>query len=218
MARLKIFLMIILLLSSAYIYFFRLTELNTAISKLYNLTEENFPGLAPFLIYCKDEVAEGSLVGLAVYSFITVSPINPIPVEPYILFIYSKEENILMIIPVFAVFSTLGAALSYFLGSLFGAKVISFFFGDISDWQEKIIGKFGFIFAFLSALLPLPDILPFVFGAYHLGFKKFLISVLIGKSLKAGGLIYGMNEIGRLIENNTETRNWVDSIKKYLPI
>ena len=197
---------IVLLLVAAVIlvivYYGYNTEFLYFWTKIYNYTSNNLPWLEPALFYMQEHITAGTKEGLAIYSLVGKIPVLPMPMEPYVLYVSSKGLTLTDIMLYGGIFTTIGACLNYLFGYVFGTRVVSYIFGEMSDWQEDLIQKIGAPMSFLAAILPFPDITSMVFGAYKVNFLYFAVFTLAGICLKFYALLTGSYEAFNFLQKN----------------
>ncbi len=164
---------------------------------------ENVPWLLPMLDFLKEHLVRGDIIGIGVYAFTCVSPVSPIPLEPYILYVKALNVNSWTIILFFAFFSTMGTIVNYIIGRIFGERFIARFLGDIPDWEETLLKHVGALLAFLSALLPLPDITSLLLGANKVPLKWFAIFTFLGRLLRVYMVLFGFEKAVLFLQNIT---------------
>lgn len=165
----------------------------------------------PYFPYIMRQVSSGTLIGVLLYATFANIPILPsLPSEAYAIIAYTKGSNILGIIFIITGVYVIFASIYYFIGRLFGLRIIE----KITKKQIKpgrLFQNFSGTVLFLLYLFPIPvigsfaSILILFLGAYKAELKKVVAIVALAIFLRflAILLLYKIN---------------MPLIEKYLPI
>ena len=148
------------------------------------------------------------LLGLFVNGIL--SSVIPIPTELTISALLASGQNQLNVFIVLTIGSVIGGLLAYYLG--YTGKKLSlqirksrtskshFHNGDKNiTYQDRekekrstvLLDRYGWIIIFLSPWIPIfGDVIPIVAGVKKYDFKKFVIIMSIGKTVKAVAIVY----------------------------
>jgi membrane protein YqaA with SNARE-associated domain len=148
------------------------------------------------------------LLGLFVNGIL--SSVIPIPTELTISALLASGQNQLNVFIVLTIGSVIGGLLAYYLGytgkklSLQirksrtsknnfhnGNKNITYQDGEKEKRSTVLLDRYGWIIIFLSPWIPIfGDVIPIVAGVKKYDFKKFVIIMSIGKTVKAVAIVY----------------------------
>ncbi len=148
------------------------------------------------------------LLGLFVNGIL--SSVIPIPTELTISALLASGQNQLNVFIVLTIGSVIGGLLAYYLG--YTGKKLSlqirksrtsksnFHNGNKSiTYQDKekekrstvLLDRYGWIIIFMSPWIPIfGDVIPIVAGVKKYDFKKFVVIMSIGKTVKAVAIVY----------------------------
>lgn len=152
-------------------------------SALFSLSLK-VPALAALLTFTLTHIAAADIIGISIFGFVSKLFFSPLPIEPYLIYVESKGVSF----PVITLFVTLSvvfsAWLNYGVGKLIGKFLAkrSSFGTKLLNWVERF--PFVSLMVFLASLLPVPDIASVIFGASHIGYKKFLLWTALGTAAK----------------------------------
>jgi len=153
----------------------------------------------PLYAFFKEEVLAGTLKGLSAYVAFANIPILPnAPVEPYVIFVFSKGVNPILIVLTVTGITAVTSSISYFLGYLFGPRLIEKLTGKPFSYSERM----DFMSApvtFVSHLLPVPNIFSFLFGAYQSDYKNFLTAVLLATAIRFTAALFIFHNYGNVL-------------------
>lgn len=148
------------------------------------------------------------LLGLFVNGIL--SSVIPIPTELTISALLASGENQLNVFIVLTIGSVIGGLLAYYLGytgkklSLQlrkdrtnetnfhnGNKSITYYHRDNEKRSTVLLERYGWIIIFLSPWIPIfGDVIPIIAGVKKYDFKKFVVAMSIGKTVKAVAIVY----------------------------
>jgi len=148
------------------------------------------------------------LLGLFVNGIL--SSVIPIPTELTISALLASGQNQLNVFIVLTIGSVIGGLLAYYLGytgkklslqirksrtnkSNFhnGNKNITYQDREKEKRSTVLLDRYGWIIIFLSPWIPIfGDVIPIVAGVKKYDFKKFVIIMSIGKTVKAVAIVY----------------------------
>ena len=149
------------------------------------LSDEVFPRM-PFYSFFKNDIAEGTLKGVIAYAiFVNIPFIPNPPLEPYVIFSISKGTNPILLVLTISVITSIAVSINYLLGYMFGPKLIE----KITKKEFKHSKLMSFLsvpITFLTHLLPIPipAVFPFIFGAYRVNYKFFVLAAFLGVLIK----------------------------------
>lgn len=164
-------------------YYFAQRELAAAYLAVSGAIYKTLPWLPPIVDFATREMIAGSLIGVALFSLVIESPIVPLPLEPYVIYAFTKTGNAFGVIAVATAFVTLGALFSYLIGRIFGPRIVEYVTKkpfQYNIWFDRLSGPL----AFITKLLPLPDFFPLIFGAYKTNWIVFTIATALGVAVK----------------------------------
>jgi len=101
--------------------------------------------------------------------------------------------GLVTIVPAAVVGSTLGSLVLYSIGWRGGKRVLARFGPDRRQWIEEQIGRYGAWAMMVAVVAPPPyPMKPFVLaaGVFHMPLKSFAGAVLLGRTLRYGGVGY----------------------------
>jgi membrane protein YqaA with SNARE-associated domain len=148
------------------------------------------------------------LLGLFVNGIL--SSVIPIPTELTISALLASGQNQLNVFIVLTIGSVIGGLLAYYLGytgkklSLQirkgrtnetnfhnGNKGITYYHRDKEKRSTVLLERYGWIIIFLSPWIPIfGDVIPIIAGVKKYDFKKFVVAMSIGKTVKAVAIVY----------------------------
>jgi membrane protein YqaA with SNARE-associated domain len=148
------------------------------------------------------------LLGLFVNGIL--SSVIPIPTELTISALLASGQNQLNVFIVLTIGSVIGGLLAYYLGytgkklSLQirkdrtnetnhhnGNESITYDHKDKEKRSTVMLEKYGWIVIFLSPWIPIfGDVIPIIAGVKKYDFKKFVVVMSIGKTIKAIAIVY----------------------------
>lgn len=171
--------------------------------KLTNLLlNQVFPKL-PFYPFIKDDVAEGTLKGVIAYTVFANIPFVPNPpLEPYVIFSMAKGTNPILLVLTISAITSIAVSMNYFIGYLFGPKLIE----KITKKEfkrSKIMSLLGIPIIFFTHLIPIPipAVFPFIFGAYRVNYKFFILAALLGTLIKFSLILFLFEEYNQTLTN-----------------
>ena len=174
---------IILLIIAAAGFLFQQKSIQEPVLKFLS---NNIPWSLPTFTFIKDNVSSGNLIGLILYLLFVNIPLLPSPpAEAYVLFSFLKGANIFGIIFITVAISMLFALVYYFIGRLFGQRILEKIFkkpvGHIS-LLERFMGPLIFLVYMLPIPLPIPagTILVLSAGSYKTDIRKVMAAVGMG--------------------------------------
>lgn len=160
-----------------------------------NFIKQNIPWSISIFSYIKDSVISGSLIGLFLYLIFASIPVLPSPpAEAYIVFALSTGTNIFVILFLTTLFHVFLATIYYFLGILFGKKILE----SMLKREVKhipFIDRFIVPVTFFAYLLPIPlpipvtTVLVLLTGFYRTEFIRVVVAVGFGTLLRILGII-----------------------------
>ncbi|PCI24761.1 hypothetical protein COB57_03220 [Candidatus Peregrinibacteria bacterium] len=131
------------------------------------------------------------LTGLFTFSYFEAL-VHPFPVDPLLVFFlsYGFSPYSLFFIAVSA--NVLGAICGYFLGMYYGEPLfLKFFSQERYDQGAAVIKKYGIFALFLGAVTPVPFTpVVWIVGIFEMNFTRFLLLVIIGRSLRFGAVLF----------------------------
>ncbi len=153
----------------------------------------------PFYAFLKEEVLGGTWKGLVAFVAFSNIPILPNPpVEPYIIFVYTKGVDPFIIVLTIACLTVITSTLSYLFGYLFGPSLIEKITGKPFTFSERM----DFLSApvtFITHMLPIPNIFPFIFGAYHSHYRNFIIAVFLATAIRFAAVLFIFQTYGNAL-------------------
>lgn len=153
------------------------------------------------------------LLGLFVNGIL--SSVIPIPTELTVSALLASGQNQLNVFIVLTIGSVIGGLLAYYLGytgkklSLQihkgrsnetdfhnGSKSIIYNHSDKEKRSTAMLERYGWIIIFLSPWIPIfGDVIPIIAGVKKYDFKKFVVIMSIGKTVKAVAIVYFLSII-----------------------
>ncbi|MBI2084074.1 MAG: hypothetical protein HYT70_00445 [Candidatus Aenigmarchaeota archaeon] len=152
------------------------------------LADQVAPNL-PLYSFFKEEVLTGTLKGLAAFvAFANIPFVPNLPVEPYAIYVFNNGINPILIVLTITATTFVTSSLSYMLGYMFGPRLIEKLTGRPFSYSERM-DFFSAPITFITHLLPLPNIFPFVFGAYKSNYKNFAIAALLATTIRFSAVL-----------------------------
>ncbi len=124
--------------------------------------------------------------GLFLLAFSEAS-FNPIPIETMLIpLALTFPENALFLSMIAVIGSVLGALLGYFIGYVGKVAILDRFFSKSKIAKvHRLFEKYGFLAVFIGGFTPIPfKIFTIGAGAFYIDLKKFMIAVVISRSLR----------------------------------
>ncbi len=165
----------------------------------------------PMYSFFKGNVVAGNLIGVAAVAGFTNIPMLPgPPAEAYAIYSYSKGTNPVLIILLISAIVAATTGFSYFLGRIFGPKIITKMTKNEFKYSE-VLDRLSAPIMFFTVLLPLPvpGIFPFLFGAYRSNYRNFMLAVFAATVLRFSVSLFLFHNYGDITTNFTD---WIKTI------
>lgn len=132
------------------------------------------------------------LVGLFSASFILSLIFFPGLVEAVIPVFLALKFNPLLVFLIATAGSVAGGFVNYLLG-FFGSKLVKKKYGKKMKFAEKWLDRWGPFSVFVTSFVPgFPfDIIAIAVGIFRMNFRYFLLSMVLGKTLKSAVFVFG---------------------------
>ncbi|MGZ4904970.1 MAG: YqaA family protein [Halobacteriota archaeon] len=119
------------------------------------------------------------------------SSVLPIPTEPTIALLLSKNASALIILLVLIPGSVIGASVGYLLGRYGVRRVIPFHNREREQRVREWFQKYGLALLLVSPWLPfVGDLVPIAAGFEKYSPSLFLVAITIAKAIKGTAIVY----------------------------
>jgi membrane protein YqaA with SNARE-associated domain len=125
-----------------------------------------------------------------------LSSLIPIPTELTTIALLAAGENESKVFIALTVGSIIGGVIAYYLGYTGNTlsrriRKITRIDGQRSQRSYALLAKYGWMLIFISPWIPVGgDVIPIIAGIKKYDFKKFIVAMALGKTIKAAGIVY----------------------------
>lgn len=162
---------------------------------LVNFLEQKVPWSVSTFNFVKNNVVDGSLMGLLmVLMFVNIPLLPSPPAEAYVLFTFAKGANVFGIFAITIFVYILFALIYYFLGRFYGQKILEKRFKRPIG-HVKLLDRYTGPLIFIAYLLPIPipiplaSILVLFAGSYKTDILKIIVAVGMATLIRFGVIV-----------------------------